>query len=196
MGPKTGKFADFDVSSSTPELWTPSHPIGTGSGFRCLRPEFGTYWRQGLNREVTTHMCRCWIISHNGALAAYITLLADRLSIERKKFLKTEGVKRDSFPAVKIGYLASDKRAQGAGSHLLEWSLSYIALTLSPAVGVRFVTVDALDDPDTGYSTVGYYEKYGFQVTSSRRTPKRPSRSMFMDIKPLIDLYGASLSDE
>ena len=65
-------------------------------------------------------MSQCWIIRHNESLAGYITLLADKLEAD-EQLLAEEGVQYRTFPAVKIGLLAADQRAKGAGRRLVEW---------------------------------------------------------------------------
>lgn len=52
-------------------------------------------------------------------MGGYITLLADKLSLE-EAILLGEGIKYQTFPAVKIGLLAADSRAKGAGRSLVE----------------------------------------------------------------------------
>lgn len=127
-------------------------------GFRCARREFVTYWRQGrVLRELKSSVCQCWYIGQKNAFAGYITLLADKLTVsDGEQVLLDEGIRYQSFPAIKIGLLAADERASGVGSRLLEWALEYIATELCPKVGIRFVTVDALYDPDTDYDTADY----------------------------------------
>jgi hypothetical protein len=56
---------------------------------------------------------------------------------------------------------------------------------------VRFLTVDALYDADTGYDSSGYYhEKFGFEFTRplARAPGDRSYREMFLDLRPLIDM--------
>lgn len=58
-----------------------------------------------------------------------------------------------------------------------------------PRVGIRFVTVDALYDPDTGYDTADYYRKFGFILADPHQSlpPQEPFRTMFLDIIPFVD---------
>lgn len=185
---KSPKFAGFVPSFDSVVQWSPELAI-SGQGFRSLRGEFVTYWKQGkIAREVEAHICRCWILHDHYDLVAYITLLADKLTIE-DQLLKHEGVLYRTFPAIKIGFLAADKRVKGAGKILMEWALEYIAAVLSPSVGIRFVTVDALYDADTGYDVSGYYQHIGFQYANpdEQLPPTEGYRTMFFDLKPLID---------
>jgi hypothetical protein len=49
-------------------------------------------------------------------------------------------VQYQTFPAVKIGLLAADRRAKGAGRRLVEWAIEYVVGELAPTIGVRFLT--------------------------------------------------------
>ena len=72
--------------------------------------------------------------------------------------------------------------------------MEYVAAEISPTVGVRFMTVDALYDPDTTppYDASGFYEKFGFQFVAPNESLPRsvPYRTMYLDLKPLIDLLS------
>lgn len=189
--PQLGKFSGVDFSKILIEKIDPAQRI-LGQGFRCRRREFVTYWKQGrVQREVSACICQCWVIRHNDALAGYITLLADKLVVDTQ-LLENEGVRYRTFPAIKIGLLAADERAKGVGSILVEWALEYVATELASCVGVRFMTVDALYDPDEDppYDASHFYQKFGFQfVNPEEELPSNiPYRTMYFDLKPLIDL--------
>jgi len=191
--PPSSKFAGVDFSDLPVEQLTSALAI-SGQGFRCLRGEFVTYWRQGrIQREIDARISQCWILRCEDSLAGYITLLADKLEVD-ESILLDEGVQYRSFPAIKIGLLAVDRRAKGAGRRLVEWAVEYVAAEVSPTVGVRFMTVDALYDPDTTppYDASGFYEKFGFQFADPNESlpPSVPYRTMYLDLKPLIDLLS------
>ncbi|MEG3972448.1 hypothetical protein QUA00_33235 [Microcoleus sp. T2B6] len=191
--PPSSKFAGVDFSDLPVEQLTSALAI-SGQGFRCLRGEFVTYWRQGrIQREIDARISQCWILRCEDSLAGYITLLADKLEVD-ESILLDEGVQYRSFPAIKIGLLAVDRRAKGAGRRLVEWAVEYVAAEVSPTVGVRFMTIDALYDPDTTppYDASGFYEKFGFQFADPNESlpPSVPYRTMYLDLKPLIDLLS------
>ena len=196
--PPSSKFAGVDFSELPIEHLTSELTI-SGQGFRCLRGEFVTYWRQGrIQRDIDARISQCWILRCEDSLAGYITLLTDKLELD-EPILLDEGVQYQSFPAIKIGLLAVDRRAQGAGRRLVEWAVEYVAAEISPTVGVRFMTVDALYDPDTTppYDASGFYEKFGFQfVDPNESLPSSvPYRTMYLDLKPLIDLLSIQDND-
>lgn len=164
------------------------------TGFRPKRPEFSTYWKRGrILRESGGNVGRCWFVrKEDGRLAGYITLLADRVAFEHP-LLKDEGMKYRTFPAVKIGLLAVDERAKGMGSALVRWAFGYIVGEICPRLGVRFVTVDALYDPDSDYDTAGFYSRFGFTFADGegRRVEGQPFRAMYFDLKPILDALAA-----
>ena len=103
-----------------------------------------------------------------------------------------------TLPAVKIGLLAADGRAKGAGRRLVEWALEYVATELIEKVGVRFITVDAFYDldPDSHgghYDASGFYTRIGFNFVNPDESlpPPQSYRTMYFDLKPLVDALGA-----
>lgn len=190
--PQSSKFAGIDFAGVAIEQFTPEL-AGLGQGFRCARGEFVTYWRQGrIQREINARISQCWIVRHEDALAGYMTLITDKLEIDQP-ILIDEGVQYQTFPAVKIGLLAADRRARGAGRRLVEWAIEYVAGEIAPTIGVRFLTVDALYDVDESppYDASGFYEKLGFKFVNAEEAlpPETPYRTMYLDLKPLIDLF-------
>jgi GNAT superfamily N-acetyltransferase len=195
--PPSSKFADIDFSKMPVERVTPDLS-GLGQGFRCSRGEFVTYWRQGrIQREINARITQCWVLRSENSLAGYVTLIADKLDLDQP-ILIDEGVQYQTFPAIKIGLLAADKRAKGAGRRLVEWSIEYVASEIAPAIGVRFLTVDALYDEDMTppYDASGFYQKFGFCFVNAEEVlpPSTPYRTMYLDLKPLIDLFDDSTS--
>jgi GNAT superfamily N-acetyltransferase len=195
--PPSSKFADIDFSKMPVERVTPDLS-GLGQGFRCSRGEFVTYWRQGrIQREINARISQCWVLRCEDSLAGYVTLIADKLDLDQP-ILIDEGVRYQTFPAIKIGLLAADKRAKGAGRRLVEWSIEYVASEIAPAIGVRFLTVDALYDEDMTppYDASGFYQKFGFLFVNAEEVlpPSAPYRTMYLDLKPLIDLFDDSTS--
>lgn len=188
-----GKFDGIDFSQQPVQLLTAELAGCLGPGFRCVRPEFVTFWKRGrIAREQAAALCQCWVVAQGDALAGYVTLLTDMLRLEAP-LLQAEGVKYKTLPAVKIGLLAADHRARGAGRRLVEWALEYAALELAPRVGLRFVTVDAFFDPDNGYDASGFYQKLGFRFANPHETlpPPQSYRTLYFDLKPLIDAFAA-----
>ena len=186
--PVTKKFEGINFSNHIVSELTPDLAL-LGQGFRCKRPEFQTFWKKGrVLREVQSHTSRCWIVHCENNLAAYITLLADKL-VAIDKILLEEKIKYTTFPAIKIGLLAADERASKVGTRMVEWALEYAAFTIAPTIGVRFMTVDAFYDKDNGYDISGFYQKLGFMFVNpdEQLPPPHSYRTMYFDLKPLIE---------
>ena len=196
MAQNKPRFSLADYSDIEPELWTPDH-IKCGAGFHCERQEFRTFWNKRIRRDFESSLGRCWVITENGHLAAYITLLADRLKVFGKDGVPlpilsaTESVEYRRFPAIKIGLLARDDRAKGSGKRLVEWALDYVASEISPRIGARFIVVDALYDKEASppYDASPYYKKFGFEYAKEDEAlpPVNPYRTMFLDLKPYLE---------
>lgn len=119
MGKATNKFDGVRFRTDHVRPWTEIHDV-SAEGFRCLRPEFNTFWKKGqIRREVNSHLSRCWILEYRVFLPGDITMLADRLSVEEQLLLGEE-VKYRRFPAVNMGVLAADRRTHGAGCCMME----------------------------------------------------------------------------
>jgi len=182
------KFDGIDFTSHEVIELNPDQE-NLGGGFRCSRGEFVAFIRKGkIINEINCHITRCWIIQCDQGLAAYITLLADKLSMG-SPILMDELVNYSTFPAVKIGWLAADQRASKSGTRLVEWAIEYVSSDLSGKLGIRFLTVDALYDIDANYDASGFYEKIGFRFVDPEEElpPKDGYRSMYFDLKPMID---------
>ena len=195
----SGKFDGVDFSLVNIEPLTPELQQ-LGQGFRCVRGEFVTYWKQGrIQRESEALLCQCWIVRVENALTGYITLLADKLEVEDALLIQ-EGVKYRTFPSVKIGLLAVDRRTKGLGIRLMEWAIDYVITEVVPVIGVRFITVDALYDfaVEPAYDASGFYEKLGFEFADPAEPlpPVNPYRTMYLDLKPLIEALATEELDK
>lgn len=200
MAQVVARFAGVDFTVHEVTKLTPALEETLGQGFQCIRSQFAYFWKAGrISRDEKAHIGRCWVIVNNGLLAGYITLLTDKLKRESDKPpLKGEGIKYASAPAIKIGLLAADKRAKGAGRKLVEWALEYVASELVDKVGVRFITVDAFFDKDLDksgqhYDASGFYERIGFNFANPQELlpPEDGYRTMYFDLKPLIEAIQA-----
>jgi len=197
------KFTRTDFLTANVEFWTPDH-IRCGREFQCPRTEFNDYWLNQIAIDIDGHVARSLVIQDSNNLAAYITICAASLEFKKVRGhrptpLSGEGIGYASLPAIKIGRLAADISAKKSGTRLLRWTLAYVAREVAPKIGVRFVTLEALYDPDDVNPTTGepydvskfYKNKFGFEYIDPNETPKAPYRSMFLDLKPLIEAAKA-----
>lgn len=112
------KFSGIDFSKHDVIEFNPDQP-DVGKGFRCGRGEFVSYIKgEKIRNELRSSTSKCWLLSCRDGLAAYVTLLADKLTMGTP-ILIDEDVRYTTFPAVKVGWLAADPRAKGSGSRLM-----------------------------------------------------------------------------
>jgi GNAT superfamily N-acetyltransferase len=91
-------------------------------------------------------------------ILGYYTVSMAQVSVEHLPSSLSRGLPRYPVPAMRIGRLAVDRRAQGQGigAALLRDALER-ALSISLEVGVRVVVVDAIDE-----DAERFYERFGF----------------------------------
>lgn len=101
----------------------------------------------------------------NPRIWGYISLVTSEITLDddQRPNECLQSQHYDTFPAVKIARLATDKslRGKGYGGLMLEWALSLVEEAIMPVVGCRYVTVDSKR------TAVSFYEKYGFTMLQS-----------------------------
>ncbi|MEI6332593.1 MAG: hypothetical protein WCP16_25405 [Pseudanabaena sp. ELA645] len=82
----------------------------------------------------------------------------------------------------------------------MEWAIDYVITEVVPIIGVRFITVDALYDfdVDPAYDASGFHEKLGFEFADPIEPlpPVNPYRTMYLDLKQLMEALAIEESDE
>lgn len=133
-----------------------------------------------------------WEDDENKRLAAYLTMVCSEVTSD----LESPPVVADGlnfpyrhWPAVKISRLLVDSRYRrdGAlwrndlrlGEKLVQMAIGVSFLQVCPAVGCRFVVVDAKTD------AVTFYKKLGFILLDTAANKERPDPVMFMDLHKL-----------
>ena len=127
-------------------------------GFSCGEPALDRFLQQHAWQNQRRHHLGVTYVAvddETHRVVGYFTLAAASLSCEDS----TPDLPRAymEIPAMRIGRLAVDSRAQGIGlgSELLRAALT-IALAESERIGCAGVVVDAVAD------AVGFYERFGF----------------------------------
>ena len=104
------------------------------------------------------------------------------------------------FDGVDFSQINVDRRTKGLGVRLMEWAIDYVITEVVPVIGVRFITVDALYDFDVepAYNASGFYEKLGFEFADPTEVlpPINPYRTMYLDLKPLMEELDIEELDE
>lgn len=160
------------------------------AGFDCGREAQNVFlyaraWRDAKAGVTVTHL-----VFIKGLLAAYVTLLMDRIALGPSE--KPKGVTWRLVPALKIAQLAVDRRfsGHGLGRLLIGFAVEY-AREMRKLAGCRFVTLDA--EPDL----VGWYESMGFrgnleeQAFRERRALETGRETASLPVSLRFDLRSA-----
>lgn len=117
----------------------------------------------------------------------YISLICDLLSFteDEKKISELETVPFSSFPALKIGQLATNENFKNeychVGSFLIDFAADVAFRINEEFAACRFLTVDA--DIENNPTVDCFYEKNGFQPLQGKNyTKKTKIRCMYKDI--------------
>jgi len=142
--------------------------------------EVRRYEVQGLGRTYLVYL--------HGNLVAYFTVCNDSLRVEylrkTKSFSKSAELIVDSYPAVKIGRLATAKdwQRRGIGRAVVAY-IAKAALESGARFGVRLLIVEAKPE------SIAFYERCGFELTyETARERGRRNRTMFLDLQDLRTL--------
>jgi len=125
-------------------------------GFDCGRDSQNEFLYRRAWRDVKAGVTVTYLFWVRGALAAYVTIMMDRIALGPSE--KPKGVTWRLIPAVKIAQLGVDRRfsGRGLGRLLVSFVIEY-ARDARKQIGCRFVTLDA--EPDL----VEWYEAMGFR---------------------------------
>lgn len=114
----------------------------------------------------------------NKRVAAFVTLVCSDVA-SKNELLEGEGYPYEHYPAVKIARLMVDERyrdGRGLGKTLVHFSLGIARQEICPAIGCRFVVVDAKKE------SVEFYEKQGFTAINTDDNRARAEPVMFIDL--------------
>ncbi len=127
-----------------------------------------------------------YILENSKHTIAFCTILNDKISMsldERTIWNKinrniSNNKRRKSYPAIKIGSLATNTiyQKQGYGAALIDFIKEYL-LSNKQFSGCRFITVDASNNE----KTISFYKNYGFKFLSEKDEYLK-TRCMYHDI--------------
>lgn len=132
------------------------------AAFSCGVEALDQYLRQQAGQDIRRRVAAVFVLVERGttAILGYYTLSATSVQAEA---LPDDLVKRvpryPHLPAILLGRLAVDTRAQGAGigAALLANAL-HRSTTVAADIGAMFIVVDAKDD-----AARRFYERHGFR---------------------------------
>ncbi|MCQ2608473.1 MAG: GNAT family N-acetyltransferase [Bacteroidales bacterium] len=127
-----------------------------------------------------------YILENYKHTIAFCTILNDKISMssnEKNIWNKINrnipnNKRRKSYPAIKIGSLATNTiyQRQGYGAALIDFVKDYL-LSNKQFSGCRFITVDASNNE----KTISFYKNYGFKFLSDKDNDHK-TRCMYHDI--------------
>jgi GNAT superfamily N-acetyltransferase len=116
----------------------------------------------------------------NPKIIGYVTLVCGEIEAQDGLTLEDEdaGYPYDTYPAVKLARLLvdADERGNDVGTTLVDFVLGTAKMAVCPAVGCRFVIVDAKQ------ASIGFYEKCGFTIIDTATNKARSEPIMFIDL--------------
>jgi len=131
-------FADFTIREM---------PQGYDPGAFCCddEPEIHDFLREDASADQDSWLSRTYVVEHGTECAGYFTVLADAVRLDLRE-AKEAGSIYAAAPAIKLARLGVCKRYRGndLGSLALEY-VAGLARSLSASIGVRYVTIDALN---------------------------------------------------
>jgi len=136
------------------------------SEFDCGEPELTGYICDGTSAaDQAADVSRSYLVyDPRGDLVGYFSILADSIRLETKE--RPDGVRYPTAPAIKLGRMAVHEayKRRGVGPWILD-NVVGLALEVGGKVGVRYVTLDALQRP----KLIAMYEGYGFVRNKAER---------------------------
>lgn len=161
-------------------------PLSPGDSFTSLKTgdaAFGplkTFARKHAQKYEKANLARTYVLWDAAAerVAAFVTLVCSDVA-SKNDLLEGEGYPYEHYPAVKIARLLVDARyrdGRGFGRMLVDFSLGIARQEICPAIGCRFVVVDAKQE------SVKFYEKQGFTAINTEENLARPEPVMFIDL--------------
>lgn len=147
--------------------------------FDCRDLDLNEFLKEDALDHQKEHIAVTYLCFYEENLVGYFTWLTDAIEIRGrdKRVFRKIGMTYRTYPAIKIGRLAIDKRyrKQGIGSYLLKTVISNV-LKYSEDIGCRYITVDA-------YPRVkDFYGRMNFKIYSQRKNVV----FMYLDIEEYL----------
>lgn len=148
----------------------------TTESFDCGVQDLNEFIKEDALKHQKEKIAMTYLCFHGNDLVGYFTWLTDAIEIkgDDKKVFETMDMGYRTYPAIKIGRMAIDKRysGRGIGKFLVKIVISNVLL-FSKYIGCRFVTVDAYPNAKD------FYKKIDFGIHSERKS----TIFMYIDIK-------------
>ena len=141
--------------------------------------------RRDAARSGTANLTQTYVAKREGEtrIAGYISLMCAEIAFEHSYSIPDKaGADRYEFqPAIRIARLGVDISSQkeGIGRKLVTTAVGIAQAVIQPAVGCRFVILDAKAQ------SVAFYERLGFQLLATDANAANVTPVMFLDLQDL-----------
>ena len=160
-------------------------PSDTVTGFSVGAPEavpLKTYFQRDAKRFQAQSIARTYVmrLDNEPKIVAYMTLVCGEIEAKENAGLAQEAqpFTYESYPAIKVARLLVDARfrKRDLGRTLIDVAVGTAKQVICPAVGCRFVVVDAKQE------SVSFYERCGFSFLETAENRSRSQPVMFIDL--------------
>jgi GNAT superfamily N-acetyltransferase len=155
-------------------LIEPCPPGFRATGFDCGEQDLTDYICDGTSaNDELAGVSRSYLVLLNDKLVGYFTVSADSIRLDTKE--RPAKVRYPNAPAIKLGRMGVHLSYWGRGAG--EWILDNVvglAQLLSEQVGIRYVTLDALQRP----KLISLYQSYGFVRNKEESKTQRLIRKL------------------
>jgi predicted N-acetyltransferase YhbS len=143
--------------------------------------------RRDARKSAQANLTQTYVAKRDGEkkVIGYISIMCAEVALEKTYAIPDKiGADRYEYhPAVRIARLAVETAHSGAGlgRQLVETAIGVVLLSVVPAVGCRFMILDAKP------KSIGFYRRMGFRLLDTEENRATPTPLMFMDLRNLID---------
>jgi ribosomal protein S18 acetylase RimI-like enzyme len=122
-------------------------------------------------------------VEDSSQVLGYLSIMCAEISLQQNYTIDDKAAaNRFLFqPAIRIAKLAVDAKHQriGIGKALLQFAIGLISTSVQPAVGCRFVVLDAKS------KSVPFYKRLGFRLLDTIENREQDAPVMFLDLQNL-----------
>lgn len=143
--------------------------------------------RRDARKSAQANLTQTYVAKEEGEkkIRGYISLMCAEVALEKTYDIpdKVGADRYEYHPAVRIARLAVETAhlGQKLGRQLVETAIGIVLLSVVPAVGCRFIILDAKP------KSIDFYKHMGFRLLETEANLANVTPLMFMDLRNLID---------
>lgn len=153
------------------EILTSEHDL---SSFQANEKEFVEFLQNHALEEQAQYLSFTFLLKVDNNIIGFISVLCDKVRIERKYMQSLHNVHYNHTSALKIGKLCvhSKYRGKGYGKELVAFAIMMAETIAKTMAGCRLVTIDSK------LSALDFYKKIGFKIMR----PAKDAVPLFLDL--------------